>query len=62
MRPAWLSDEYEVDYETTERNEPFKGTEASLLLSSSAFVNQRLFTQNLGINKPNTNGDKPSFY
>jgi uncharacterized protein YbjT (DUF2867 family) len=29
LRPAWLTDEDEVDYETTERNEPFKGTEVS---------------------------------
>ena len=26
-RPAWLTGEDEVDYETTERNELFKGTE-----------------------------------
>ncbi|HEY4046549.1 MAG TPA: NAD(P)H-binding protein [Acidobacteriaceae bacterium] len=24
LRPAWLTDKDEVDYETTERNEPFK--------------------------------------
>jgi uncharacterized protein YbjT (DUF2867 family) len=29
LRPAWLTDKEEVDYETTERNEPFKGTEVS---------------------------------
>jgi NAD(P)H-binding len=29
LRPAWLTDEDEVDYETTERNEPFRGTEVS---------------------------------
>lgn len=29
LRPAWLSDDDEVDYETTERNERFKGTEVS---------------------------------
>ena len=29
LRPAWLSNDDEVDYETTERNEPFKGTEVS---------------------------------
>jgi NAD(P)H-binding len=27
--PAWLTDKDEVDYETTGRNEPFKGTEVS---------------------------------
>jgi uncharacterized protein YbjT (DUF2867 family) len=29
LRPAWLTDKDEVDYETTERDEPFKGTEVS---------------------------------
>jgi hypothetical protein len=29
LRPAWLTDEDEVDYETTDRNEPFRGTEVS---------------------------------
>jgi uncharacterized protein YbjT (DUF2867 family) len=29
LRAAWLSNADEVDYETTERDEPFKGTEVS---------------------------------
>ena len=29
MRPAWLTDHDEIDYETTEKDEPFKGTEVS---------------------------------
>src|SRR5690242_2747364 len=29
LRPAWLTDNDEIDYETTEKDEPFKGTEAS---------------------------------
>jgi len=29
LRPAWLTDKDEVDYKTTERNEPFEGTEVS---------------------------------
>src|SRR5687768_17277530 len=29
LRPAWLTDEDEISYETTGRNEPFKGTEVS---------------------------------
>lgn len=67
LRPAWLSDKDEVDYETTERNEPFKGTEVSRK-SVAAFVvecirNPKAFShKNLGVNKPNTDGDKPSFY
>ena len=29
LRPAWLQDEDEIDYETTEKGKPFKGTEVS---------------------------------
>lgn len=29
LRPAWLTDADEVDYETTERNKPFKDTEVA---------------------------------
>jgi uncharacterized protein YbjT (DUF2867 family) len=29
IRPAWLTDYDEIDYETTRKNEPFKGTEVS---------------------------------
>src|SRR6476660_2882555 len=29
LRPAGLTDDDEVDYDTTERNDPFKGTEVS---------------------------------
>lgn len=66
LRPAWLTDEDEVDYETTRKSEPFKGTEVSrmsvaalivkFIRSSTAFA-----SQNLGVNKPGTDGDKPAF-
>jgi uncharacterized protein YbjT (DUF2867 family) len=66
LRPAWLTDEDEVDFETTERNEPFKGTEVSrtsvaALVSELALSTAPLGNRNLGINKPNTDGDKPAF-
>jgi uncharacterized protein YbjT (DUF2867 family) len=66
LRPAWLTDKDEVDYETTERNEPFKGTEVSRKSVADLIVklidSPKLSTRsNLGVNKPNTNGDKPSF-
>ena len=66
LRPAWLTDADEVDYETTERNEPFRGTQVSRksvaalvveLIGSSASSSRR----NLGVNKPNTDGDTPAF-
>ncbi|MDE3181417.1 MAG: SDR family oxidoreductase [Acidobacteriota bacterium] len=66
LRPAWLTDADEVDYETTERDEPFKGTEVSrksvAALIAKLIASPRLFPRsNLGVNKPHTDGDKPSF-
>jgi uncharacterized protein YbjT (DUF2867 family) len=66
LRPAWLTDKNEVDYETTERNEPFRGTEVSRKSVAALIVkiieSQESFVgSNLGVNKPNTDGDKPAF-
>jgi uncharacterized protein YbjT (DUF2867 family) len=67
IRPAWLMDEDKVDYETTSKAEPFKGTEVSRK-SVADLVVKLIDTPgweiggNLGVNKPNTDGDKPSFY
>ena len=66
LRAAWLQDEDEVDYETTARNEPFKGTEVSrksvaALVSDLVLHPERLVRANVGVSKPNTEGDKPAF-
>jgi uncharacterized protein YbjT (DUF2867 family) len=66
LRPAWLTDKDEVDYETTERQEPFKGTEVSRKSVAALIVkiigSPKLSARsNLGVNKPNTDGDKPAF-
>jgi uncharacterized protein YbjT (DUF2867 family) len=66
LRPAWLTDEDEVDYETTTRNEPFKGTVVSRksvgdLVAKVIAVPDQYIGANLGVNKPNTDGDKPYF-
>lgn len=67
LRPAWLTDEDEVDYETTDKDETFKGTEVSR--KSVADLIARIIATpslhvggNLGIAKPGTDGDKPAFY
>lgn len=65
LRPAWLMDADEVDYETTQKGETFKGTEVSRK-SVAALVVKLIETgegigQSLGVNKPGTDGDKPSF-
>lgn len=66
LRPAWLTDNDEVDYETTKRNEPFRGTEVSrksvAALIAKVIDSPKLDSRsNLGVNKPNTDGDKPAF-
>lgn len=66
LRAAWLQDEDEVNYEITTRDEPFKGTEVSrksvaALVTDIVLQPERLVRANLGVNKPNTSGDKPAF-
>lgn len=66
VRPAWLTNTDEVDYETTQGSEPFKGTEVSRK-SVADFVFKVVtdpkthLNESVGLNKPNTDGDKPSF-
>lgn len=67
VRPAWLSDDDEVDYEITQKGEPFKGTEVSRMSVADYIAGvithpERDSRSSVGINKPNTDGDKPSFY
>lgn len=66
LRAAWLMDEDEVDYETTERNENFNGTVISRksvaalvvkIIQEPSFASHK----NLGVNKPNSDADKPYF-
>lgn len=67
LRPAWLTDADEVDYELTGREETFRGTEVSRK-SVAAFIAelaahpQEHIRENLGLGKPGTDGDKPSWY
>lgn len=67
VRPAWLTDNSEVSYELTQKGEPFKGTEVSRK-SVAAFIAdviehpEKHVKASVGVNKPGTEGDKPSFY
>lgn len=66
LRPAWLTDEDEVDYETTAKGQDFKGTVVSRksvgdLIAKVIANPDRHVGENLGVNKPNTDGDKPYF-
>lgn len=66
LRPAWLTDEREVDYEISAKEEVFKGTVVSRKsvadLVSKIIVSPELHLgENLGVNKPGTEADKPYF-
>ncbi|WP_353989860.1 NAD(P)H-binding protein [Pediococcus argentinicus] len=67
IRPSWLSDEDEVDYEITRQGELLTGTEVSRK-SVADFVTKLIQDPNqyekesIGLNKPGTDGDKPSWY
>lgn len=67
IRPAWLSNKDLVSYETTEKGEPFKGTEVSRKSVADLVVKliadpTTAVRHSLGIDQPHTEGDKPSFY
>lgn len=67
IRPAWLTNKDEVDYETTEKGEPFKGTEVSrktigYLVAKIAQNPAPFAHRSLGVDKPGSNGDKPAWY
>lgn len=67
VRPAWLQNNDEVDYETTHKPEPFKGTEVSRK-SVAAYIAdiiehpEKDSRASVGVDKPGTEGSKPSFY
>lgn len=67
IRPAWLTNNNEIEYETTQKGEPFKGTEVSRKSIAALVVKltdnpTEGVRQSLGVNKPNTDGDKPAWY
>ena len=67
IRPAWLTNKNEVDYETTKRGEAFKGTEVSRksignLVAKILEDPAPYARQDLGVDKPGTAGDKPAWY
>lgn len=67
IRPAWLTNKDEVDYETTQKGEDFKGTEVSRksiaqIVVDIAQIPSKFSEESIGVNKPNTDGDKPAWY
>ena len=68
IRPAWLTNKDEVNYEkTVGAQTPFKGTEVSRLSVADYIVNiienpEEDLKSNVGLDKPGTDGDKPAWY
>ena len=67
IRPAWLTDKDEVDFEITEKDELFRGTEVSRKSVASEVVKLLLnpdeeVRASIGLDKPGTDGDKPEWY
>lgn len=66
IRAAWLTDENEVDYEITQKDELFNGTEVSRKSVADQIVRiinkpSEMINKNIDLNKPGTNGSKPKF-
>lgn len=64
FRPAWLTHTNEIDYEITQKNESFKGTEVSRKSVAAVVVKiakdpSLYLKENIGINKPITDYNKP---
>lgn len=72
--PRWIEDPTQrvedisrvIDYELTSRNEPFKGTIVSrksvaALITDIIDKPEKHIGENIGINQPGTDGDKPFF-
>lgn len=66
IRPAWLTDNDEVDYETTSYNndEDFKGTEVSRKSVAAYVVDlinnpEKDNRDSIGVDKPGSDGDRP---
>jgi uncharacterized protein YbjT (DUF2867 family) len=66
LRPAWLTDDDEIDYEITEKGQPITGTEVSRKSVAALVVDilhdpSKWSRSSLGVDKPGTDGDRPSF-
>lgn len=67
IRPAWLTDNNDLDYELTEREDTFKGTVVSrrsvgVLIAKIINQPEPYRDRSIGVNKPDTDGDEPIKY
>ncbi|MBM7617365.1 uncharacterized protein YbjT (DUF2867 family) [Weissella uvarum] len=66
LRIAWLSNNDEINYEITYKDEPFKGTTVSRRSVADVILKiignpNYLENVSVGLNKPGTDGDQPQF-
>jgi len=66
LRLAWLSNEPVVNYELTQKGEPFKGTTVSRMSVANIILRiiddpDYLSGKNVGVSKPGTSGDTPIY-
>lgn len=66
IRPAWLTDNQEISYEETTLDEKFKGTEVSRASVADYVIKlindpSKDIKASIGLDKPGTDGDKPSW-
>ena len=64
IRPAWLTNDNEVNFETTTKNQPFGGTEVSRKSVAEYVLSiienpQKDMNDSIGVNKPGTAGERP---
>lgn len=67
IRPAWFQNKNEITYEKYPKGSPFKGTEISRKSVADYVVHlllnlEEAIHESIGISKPGTDGEKPSFY
>lgn len=67
VRPSWLTNKDETDYETTQKGEPFVGTEVARKAVAAYITSiiknpEKDIKASVGVNKPGIYGDKPAFY
>lgn len=67
VRPSWLTDNDETAYETTQKGQPFVGTEVARKAVAAYIADliehpDRNVKASVGVNKPGVYGDKPAFY
>lgn len=67
IRPTWMTDKNEVDYEKSKKGEKIKDTEVSRK-SVAAYIYHLIknpkedVRESIGLGKPGTEGEKPSWY